>query len=104
VVYRLGWALSRDQARQIVSHGKIAVNGRRVNIPSFNVKPGDIIELLDKDLLPVQEALSVLGGRSVPPWLELDKDNFKGRVLRLPARNEIDTPVQEQLIVEFYSR
>ncbi len=104
VVYRLGWALSRDQARQIVSHGKIAVNGKRVNIPSYNVKPGDTVELIDKDLLPVQEAIETFGNRNVPSWLELDKENFKAKVLRLPKREEIDTPIQEQLIVEFYSR
>lgn len=104
VVYRLGWALSRDQARQIVSHGKIAVNGKRVNIPSYNLKPGDVVELLDKDLIPVQEAISVFGNKNVPAWLELDRENFRGKVLRLPKREEIDTPVQEQLIVEFYSR
>ncbi|HOJ93053.1 MAG TPA: 30S ribosomal protein S4 [Dictyoglomaceae bacterium] len=104
VVYRLGWALSRDQAKQIVSHGKVRVNGKRVDIPSYNVKPGDIIELSDKDLIPVQEAISAFGDRSIPAWLELDRENFRGKVLRLPNREEIDTPVQEQLIVEFYSR
>jgi len=80
------------------------VNGKRVNIPSYNLKPGDVVELLDKDLIPVQEAISVFGNKNVPAWLELDRENFRGRVLRLPKREEIDTPVQEQLIVEFYSR
>ncbi|PMQ00991.1 MAG: 30S ribosomal protein S4 [Dictyoglomus sp. NZ13-RE01] len=104
VVYRLGWALSRDQARQLVSHRKILVNGRKVNIPSYNVKVGDVIEVVDKDLIPVREALETFSNRSVPAWLEVDQENLRGKVLRLPNRDEIDVPVQEQLIVEFYSR
>ncbi len=104
VVYRLGWALSRDQARQLVSHKKILVNGKRVNIPSYNVKVGDIIEIAEKDLVPIQEALETFSNRYVPSWLEVDNVNLRGKVLRLPTREEIDVPVQEQLVVEFYSR
>ncbi|MCS7201541.1 MAG: 30S ribosomal protein S4 [Dictyoglomus sp.] len=104
VVYRLGWALSRAQARQLVLHRKILVNGRKVNIPSYNVKVGDIIEVAEKDLIPVQEALETFSNKHVPSWLEVDNENLKGRILRLPTREEIDVPVQEQLVVEFYSR
>ncbi|MCX7846171.1 MAG: 30S ribosomal protein S4 [Dictyoglomaceae bacterium] len=104
VVYRLGWALSRDQARQLVLHRKILVNGKKVNIPSYNVKIGDVIEIVEKDLIPVQEALETFSNKYVPAWLEVDIENLKGRVLRLPARDEIDVPIQEQLVVEFYSR
>lgn len=104
VVYRLGWALSRDQARQLVSHRKILVNGKRVNIPSYNVKVGDIIEVIEKDLVPVQEALETFPNRYIPSWLEVDNVNLRGKVLKLPTREEIDVPIQEQLVVEFYSR
>lgn len=104
VVYRLGWALSRAQARQLVLHRKILVNGRKVNIPSYNVKVGDVIEVAEKDLIPVQEALETFSNKHVPSWLEVDNENLKGRILRLPTREEIDVPVQEQLVVEFYSR
>ncbi|MGB9857103.1 MAG: 30S ribosomal protein S4 [Dictyoglomaceae bacterium] len=104
VVYRLGWALSRDQARQLVLHRKILVNGKKVNIPSYNVKIGDVIEVAEKELIPVREALETFPNKHVPSWLEVDRENLKGKVLRLPTREEIDVPVQEQLIVEFYSR
>lgn len=104
VVYRLGWALSRDQARQLVSHRKILVNGKRVNIPSYNVKVGDIIEIVEKDLVPIQEALETFPNRYIPSWLEVDNVNLRGKVLKLPTREEIDVPIQEQLVVEFYSR
>lgn len=104
VVYRLGWALSRDQARQLVLHRKILVNGKKVNIPSYNVKVGDVIEVVEKDLIPIQEALETFPNKYVPSWLEVDNENLRGRVLRLPTREEIDVPVQEQLVVEFYSR
>ncbi len=104
VVYRLGWALSRDQARQLVSHRKILVNGKRVNIPSYNVKVGDIIEVVEKDLVPIQEALETFPNRYIPSWLEVDNVNLRGKVLKLPIREEIDVPIQEQLVVEFYSR
>lgn len=104
VVYRMGFALSRKQARQLILHRKILVNGRKINIPSFNVKVGDIIDVVDKELIPVQEAIETFPNKHIPSWLEVDRENLKGRVLRLPTRDEIDVPVQEQLIVEFYSR
>lgn len=106
VIYSLGFASSRAQARQLVRHGHVLVNGRKVNIPSFSVRPGMEIALREKmrSNAFVQGALETAQGRGVPPWLELDADNFKGKVLALPTRADIRTPVQEQLIVELYSR
>lgn len=106
VVYSLGLASSRAQARQLVRHGHILVNGRKVNIPSFAVKPGMEIVLQERmrSNAYVQEALETAQARGVPAWLELDAENFKGRVVALPTRADIRTPVQEQLIVELYSR
>lgn len=106
VVYSLGFASSRAQARQLVRHGHVVVNGRRVNIPSYQVKPG--MEVVLKDRLrsntQVGDALDTAQGRGVPPWLELDPEQFRGRVLALPSREDIRLPIQEQLIVELYSR
>jgi small subunit ribosomal protein S4 len=104
VVYRLGFAASRSQARQLVRHGHFQVNGRRVNIPSFQVRPDSIISIK-----PGSSAEQVLRDAtdltaSVAPWLQADHDNLTGKVLRYPERAEIDTPVQEQLIVELYSK
>jgi small subunit ribosomal protein S4 len=106
VVYSLGFASSRSQARQLVRHGHLTVNGRRVNLPSFQVKPGMEIALKD-DMRAnafVGEALDTAQGRGVPPWLELDSATFRGRVVALPTREDIRLPIQEQLIVELYSR
>ena len=106
VVYSLGLASSRSQARQLVRHGHVAVNGRRVNVPSFQVKPGMEIVLKEKMRTNVQvvEALETAQGRGVQPWLELDVESFSGKVLALPTREDIRLPIQEQLIVELYSR
>ncbi|WP_022854352.1 30S ribosomal protein S4 [Thermodesulfatator atlanticus] len=106
VVYRLGFASSRMQARQMVAHGLFKVNGRNVDIPSYLVKPGDVIELKEKYRQNpfVQENLEAAVRRGIPQWLELDADNFKGTVKALPTREDITMPIQEQLIVEFYSR
>lgn len=106
VVYSLGFASSRSQARQLVRHGHLTVDGRRVNLPSFQVKPGMEVALKD-DMRAnafVGEALDTAQGRGVPPWLELDSANFRGRVVALPTREDIRLPIQEQLIVELYSR
>src|SRR5215210_6744654 len=104
VVYRLGFAGSRDQARQLVRHGHFEVNGRRVNIPSYQVTPDDTVALREtssaKDV--VVEATDLTA--SVAPWLQADHDGLTGKVLKYPERAEIDTPVQEQLIVELYSK
>ena len=104
VVFRMGFATSRQQARQIVVHGHFLLNGHKHNIPSGILKPGDVITVKEKSrrLEPVQNAVEQVV--AVPAWLEADHDNFTGRLLHTPGRDEIDTPVQEQLIIEFYSR
>jgi len=106
VVYSLGFASSRAQARQLVRHGHVQVNGRRVDIPSFQVKVGMEISLREKTRNNVQvaDALDTAQGRGVPPWLELDAENMRGKVIALPNREDIRLPIQEQLIVELYSR
>jgi small subunit ribosomal protein S4 len=104
VVYRLGFAASRSQARQIIRHGHFQVNGRRVNIPSFQVRPNDVVSL--KAGSPVEQVVRDATDltASVASWLQADHDNLTGKVLKLPERTDIDTPVQEQLIVELYSK
>ena len=106
VVYRLGFAASRREARQLVSHRHLLVNGRTVNIASAQVRPGDVIEVREKSrkILPVENAQELLANRAVPEWLSLDANNLRGTVLRLPERNEMEPAVDEQLIVEYYSR
>ncbi|WP_273842377.1 30S ribosomal protein S4 [Rubrobacter calidifluminis] len=104
VVYRMGFATSRPQARQLVVHGHFLLNGRKHNIPSAVLKPGDVITVRDKSrrIEPIQNAVEQVV--AVPAWLEADHENFTGRVLHVPSRDEIDAPVEEQLIVEYYSR
>lgn len=105
VVYRLGFGASRRQARQLVRHSHFTVNGRKVNIPSYRVRPDDvIIAVLDSEGLKtvVEDATDLTA--SVPAWLQADHDNFIGKVLRLPERTDIDIPIQESLIVELYSK
>ena len=106
VVYRLGFAKSRDEARQVVRHGHITVNGRRVDIPSYRVRPGDAIAVgpKSKDLLVIKTALIASEKIEVPGWLEVDIEKLQGKVLSLPTREQIDAPVREQLIVELYSK
>jgi len=107
VVYRLGFAVSRDQARQLVTHGSVRVNGRKADIPSLEVKAGDVITLRDKakKVQQILDAVATIGGRGgVPGWLELDAANLKGTVLALPQRGDIPMPIDEQLIVELYSK
>jgi len=106
VVYSLGFATSRNQARQLVRHGHIDVNGRRVNIPSFRVRPGLEISVREKSRKneQIKEAIEFAQGRGVPAWLELDGDAFQGKVIELPVREDIRFPIQEQLVVELYSR
>ncbi|HPC84463.1 MAG TPA: 30S ribosomal protein S4 [Thermoanaerobaculaceae bacterium] len=106
VVYSLGFASSRSQARQLVRHGHVLVDGRRVNLPSFQVRPGMEVALKDdvRSNAFVVEALETAQGRGVPAWLELDSANFRGKVVALPTREDIRLPIQEQLIVELYSR
>lgn len=106
VVYSLGFASSRNQARQLVRHGHVTIDGRRVNLPSFQVKPGMEVALKEdvRANAFVVEALETAQGRGVPPWLDLDSANFRGKVVALPTREDIRLPIQEQLIVELYSR
>jgi len=106
VVYRLGFAKSRDEARQIVRHNHIHVNGRRVNIPSYRVRPGDLVAIgpKSKDLLVIKTALIASEKIEVPGWLEVDIEKLQGTILSLPTREMIDAPVREQLIVELYSK
>ncbi len=102
VVFRLGFSRTRREARQTVSHGHIMVNGRRVDIPSFQVKPGDVIELKEKvrDLQKYKDILEVTSGRACPEWMEVDREAWKGTIRQLPLREMIDVPVDEMLIVE----
>ena len=104
VVYRLGFAASRAQARQLVRHGHFQVNGRRVNIPSFQVRPNDIVSI--KQGSPAEQVVRDATDltASVAPWLQADHDGLTGKILKWPERAEIDTPVQESLIVELYSK
>jgi len=106
MVYRLGFANSRSEARQLVRHNHFQVNGQRVNIPSYLVKAGDVIELQEKSrkISKIGESLESVARRGVPSWLELDKEKFRGRVLSLPSREDLTMPVKEQLIVELYSK
>jgi small subunit ribosomal protein S4 len=106
VVQRLGFATGIRSARQIVSHGHVLVNGRKVNIPSYNVKPGDIIEIKEKskNLEVIKESLEKAQHRGIPSWLELDAQNMRGKVLRIPSREEIPVTAREQLVVELYSK
>jgi len=106
VVYRLGFASSRAMARQLVAHGHIAVNGRKTDIPSALVKSGSVVTLREKSRKneQVKICLDTAKGRGVPSWLELDADQFQGTVRQLPSREEITMPIQEQLIVELYSK
>src|SRR3954463_11842238 len=104
VVYRLGFAASRAQARQLVRHGHFHVNGRRVNIPSYQVQPDDIITVAPGSSAQqvIRDATDLTA--SVAPWLQADHDGLTGKILKWPSRDEIDTPVQESLIVELYSK
>lgn len=106
VIYRLGFASSRNQARQLVRHNHFAVNGKRVNIPSFIVSVNDEITLKEasQKVETITDSLSAVARRGVPSWLALDQDNFKGSVTTLPNREEITLPIQENLIVELYSK
>lgn len=106
VIFRLGFASTRREARQLISHRHFLVNGKRVNIPSYLLKPGDTIELKEKSrkITRIIESLEAVERRGIPRWLELDKHHFQGKLSDLPAREEITIPIQEQLIVELLSR
>jgi small subunit ribosomal protein S4 len=106
LVYRLGFAPSRPSARQLVLHGHFLVNGKKASVPSFRVRPGDVVSVRDgsRNLKLIQETLDSRGGRDVPDWLEANPKTMKGRLLRIPSRDLIPTTIQENLIVELYSK
>jgi small subunit ribosomal protein S4 len=106
MVFRMGFAASRSEARQLVNHGHFLVNGRKVDIPSFRTKPGMVIELSEgsRTIPDVEESLKTVSRRGIPVWLEVDVDNFKGMIKAMPTREELPPTIREQLIVEFYSR
>jgi small subunit ribosomal protein S4 len=106
VAFRLGFAISRRQARQLVRHGHVEVNGRKVNIPSYQVNIGDEIRVREgsRSLGIVEGARDTASQGAQPQWLAIDRDNFSGKVLSLPTRGDIHLPVNEQLIVELYSK
>lgn len=105
-VYRMGFAANRRQARQLVRHGHFLVNGRTVDIPSYLLKPGDYVEIREssKQLQIISDSLSMAEHRGFPDWIEMDMQNLKGKFVRIPSKEEIQLPVQEQLIVELYSK
>lgn len=106
MVYRLGFANSRSEARQLVRLNHFNVNGQKVNIPSYLVKAGDVIELREKSrkIAKIGESLESVARRGIPSWLELDKEKYQGRVVTLPSREDLTMPIKEQLIVELYSK
>ncbi len=106
VVYRMGFAINRRQARQMVRHGFFMINGKKVNIPSYLVRPGDIIDITQagRELEAIKENLALAEQRGLPVWIEINIEEMKGKFVRLPEKEEIQLPVQEQLIVEFYSK
>ena len=106
VVFRLGFAISRRQARQVLRHGHITVNGKKVNIPSYQTKVGDVIAVLEgsKKLSIIEQGVQFAAQNPVPAWLEANFENMSGRILSLPKREDVSLPVNEQLIVELYSK
>ena len=106
VVFRLGFAMTRREARQLVNHGHVTVNGRKVNIPSFQVKPGMVISLTEKgkSMQKVKENIEDNAFRPAPKWIEYDKNNMTAKIVAVPARDDIDMPIEEHLIVELYSK
>ena len=105
-IYRLGLAASRSEARQLVRHNHFTINGRKVNIPSFSVRSGDVVEVKERSrkVTRINSALEAAERRPRPSWLEMDKKNWKGTVKGLPVRDELTLPINEQLIVELYSK
>ena len=106
VVYRLGFGSSRKQARQIINHGHILVNGRKTDIPSYTVSEGDVIEVRprSRELIAIQSSLATAEGKDLVNWLDIDRTAFKGQVRALPSKEDIEVPVHEQIVVELYSR
>jgi small subunit ribosomal protein S4 len=106
VVYRMGFAPNRNGARQLVRHGHFLVNGRYVNVPSFSVRIGDVVEVKtpSRELDAIKDSITRVEQRGIPSWVEMDFQNFKGKVLQIPSREDIQLTAQEQLIVELYSK
>jgi small subunit ribosomal protein S4 len=106
IAFRMGFASNRNQARQLITHGHFTVNGRKVNIPSFRVKVGDIVDVVEnsKTIGSIAESLTRIEHSGLPGWIEVDAENMKGKVIQLPEREDIPLVAKEQLIVEFYSR
>ena len=106
IVYRMGFALSRRQARQLVRHGHFLVNGRKVNIPSYQVKPQDVVEVKEKSrkVAQILEGMGTVVRRGIPDWIEVEKGKFRGILKALPNREDLTMPIQEQLIIELYSK
>jgi small subunit ribosomal protein S4 len=106
VVYRMGFGSTRAESRQLVTHGHFTVNGKRVNIPSYQTKVGEAVEVADgsRKSIRFKEILDMTGSKVVPKWIEVDQENLKGKMVALPSREDIDLPVQEHLIVELYSK
>ncbi len=106
VVYRMGFVSDHAEGRQLVRHGHFTINGKRVNIPSYLVRPGDVIEVRERSrkMTRVNEALAAVDRRGVPAWIDIEKDAFKGTVKALPQREDVTLPIREQLIVELYSK
>lgn len=106
IVYRMGFASSRNQARQMVMHNHFLVNEREVNIPSYRIKPGDVVEVKEKSrkIPQIVEAMETIVRRGVPNWIQVEKEKFRGVLVSLPNREEFTMPIQEQLIVELYSK
>jgi small subunit ribosomal protein S4 len=106
MIYRLGFANSRNEARQLIRHNHFSVNGKKVNIPSYLVNVGDVIEITEasRGNNKIVEAMETVARRGIPQWLELEQENFKGKVKMFPTRDELTMPIQEQLVVELYSK
>ncbi len=106
MVYRIGFCSSRKEARQMVTHGHFLVNGRKVDIPSYLLESDDVIELktTSRELIQVKNSLEVAESRGMPHWIELDRANYRGKIRAFPTKEELDLPVNEQLVVELYSR
>jgi small subunit ribosomal protein S4 len=106
VVFRMGFATSRNEARQLVRHGHFMVDGKKVSTPSIQVRPGQRVSVREKSqqIVRIAAALEALEGRAVPQWIEMDKGTFSGTMTQLPSREDITLPIEEQLIVELYSR
>jgi small subunit ribosomal protein S4 len=106
VVYRMGFASDHAEARQLVRHGHFTIKGKRVDIPSYLVRPGDVIEVREssRPIARINEALAAVDRRGVPQWIDLEKDGFKGVIKQMPAREDVTLPIREQLIIELYSK